>query len=69
MAERDVDGREPARVVEVTGRVVGPELVLLTYLSDPDGRAAQRSSLWRRSDGSWRLLHYQGTLIGISPAG
>jgi hypothetical protein len=61
--------REPVPVVEVTGRAVGPDLVLLTYVSDPQGRAARRSSLWRRSGASWRLLHHQGTPLPVSPAG
>lgn len=59
----------PVPVVELTGRFAGPGLVLLTYLSDPDGRAARRSSLWRWSAGSWRVLHHQGTLVPVSPAG
>jgi hypothetical protein len=46
---------------EMAGVVVGPELVLLTYVSDRRGRRVRRSSLWRRSAGSWRLLHHQGT--------
>jgi hypothetical protein len=48
---------------EMAGVVVGPELVLLTYVSDRRGRRVRRSSLWRRSAGSWRLLHHQGTLL------
>ena len=55
---------EEAGVIEATemaGVVVGPELVLLTYVSDRRGRRVRRSSLWRRSAGSWRLLHHQGT--------
>ena len=68
LTEED-DVREPVPIVEVTGREVGPGLVLVTYLSDPEGRPARRSSLWRRSRGSWRLLHHQGTLLPISPAG
>jgi hypothetical protein len=46
---------------EMAGVVVGPELVLLTYVSDWRGRRVRRSSLWRRSAGSWLLLHHQGT--------
>jgi len=51
----------PALVGELSGAVVGPELVLLTYVWHWRGRRARRSSLWRRSAGSWRLLHHQGT--------
>jgi hypothetical protein len=46
---------------EMTGVVVGPDLVLLNYVSHRPGRRFRRSSLWRRSAGSWRLLHHQGT--------
>jgi hypothetical protein len=55
---------EEAGVIEATemaGVVVGPELVLLTYVSDRGGRRVRRSSLWRWSAGSWRLLYHQGT--------
>jgi len=69
LTEDEDDVPEPVPVLEVTGRVVGPDLVLVTYLSDPAGRAARRSSLWRRSQGSWRLLHHQGTLVPVNPAG
>lgn len=57
----DNDVRRPVPVTEVAGRVVAPDLVLLTYRSDSDGRAARRSSLWRRTGSSWRILHHQGT--------
>jgi hypothetical protein len=65
--EQDAGG--PVPVLEVNGRAVGTDLVLVTYLSDPAGRAARRSSLWRRAGGSWRLLHHQGTLLPVIPAG
>jgi hypothetical protein len=61
--------RGPVPVVEVAGRPIGPDLILVTYVSDPDGRAARRSSLWRRSAGSWRIVHHQGTQLPVSPAG
>lgn len=48
---------------DMTGRQLADNLVLLTYVSDASGRRARRSSLWRRSGGSWRLLHHQGTLL------
>jgi hypothetical protein len=69
LTEVEDDVRDPVPVLEVTGRLVGPGLVLVTYLSDPAGRAARRSSLWRRSGASWRLLHHQGTLLPVNPAG
>ena len=54
---------EPVAAEQFEGVEVAPGLVLLTYVSDPDGRAARRSSLRRRSGGRWRLLHHQGTLL------
>ncbi len=51
-------------VSQLTGMTIGPDLVLLRYVTDGDGRRARRSSLWRRTSGSWRLLHHQGTLSG-----
>ena len=48
---------------DFTGMAIGPGLILLTCVSDPEGRAARRSSLWRRSGRTWRLLHHQGTLL------
>ena len=48
---------------EMAGVVLSPEMVLLTYVSNRGGRRVRRSSLWRRSAGSWRLLHHQGTML------
>jgi hypothetical protein len=48
---------------DMEGRCLGGGLVLLTYVSDHDGRRARRSSLWRRSGGSWRMVFHQGTLL------
>ena len=53
----------PLPTAEMAGRPVAPGLVLLTYVCDPGGRAARRSSLWRRSGSSWRMLFHQGTLL------
>lgn len=44
---------------EVSGRRVGDDLVLVTY-STP---GALRSSLWRRSDGRWRVVFHQATPV------
>ena len=48
---------------DMEGRRLAGDLVLLTYVSDSDGRRARRSSLWRRSGGSWRMVFHQGTLL------
>lgn len=68
--DRDQASRTPLPTAEMAGRPAAPGLILLTYVSDPGGRAARRSSLWRRSGGSWRVLFHQGTLLPVvSPAG
>ena len=48
---------------DMEARRLAGDLVLLTYVSDHDGRRARRSSLWRRSGGSWRMVFHQGTLL------
>jgi hypothetical protein len=48
---------------DMEGRRLADDLILLTYVSDNSGRRARRSSLWRRSGGSWRMLFHQGTLL------
>jgi hypothetical protein len=48
-------------------RDLGPDVALLTYRSEttyPDDdavHAANRSSVWQRIDGEWRLRFHQGT--------
>jgi len=59
----DIDGEVPIGTAEMEGSVLGPGLILLTYVSNARGRRARRSSLWRLSGSSWRLLHHQGTLL------
>jgi hypothetical protein len=46
---------------DMQGREVTPDLILLTYVTTRDGRRARRSSLWRRTDSTWRVLFHQGT--------
>lgn len=48
---------------DMNGKTVGPGFVLLTYVTEVEGRRARRSSLWRQSMSGWRLLHHQGTPI------
>lgn len=48
---------------DMAGAFVTPDLVLLTYVTNWQGRRPRRSSLWRCSAGAWRLVHHQGTLI------
>ncbi|MFD4525865.1 DUF4440 domain-containing protein [Streptomyces sp. NPDC058470] len=49
----------------ITGVVLAPGLVHLTYETRFDGRHARRSSLWRRRDREtgWRMYYHQGTPV------
>ncbi|MGW6564700.1 nuclear transport factor 2 family protein [Streptomyces sp. NPDC054975] len=52
---------EPAGM---TGTLLAPGLVHLTYATHIDGRHALRSSLWRRhTDGTWRMYYHQATPV------
>jgi len=51
-----------ARVSEMSGTVLAPGLVHLTYFCDHQGRLARRSSLWRLTETGWRMYFHQGTL-------
>lgn len=56
---------EPIRATGLATRRLGPDAVLLTYVSDVDDRRVHRSSVWVRDvSGDWLLLHHQGTLAG-----
>ena len=61
LAAEPADEPGTAEVTEMEGKVLGPSLILLTYMSTRDGRRARRSSLWRCSNGTWRLVFHQGT--------
>ncbi|MEV0200107.1 nuclear transport factor 2 family protein [Nonomuraea sp. NPDC050691] len=56
---------EPITVSEMTGVLLAPGLVHLTYVSDNGGRRARRSSVWRRSGDGWRVYFHQGTLSSL----
>lgn len=59
-----VTAESPVEVSEMSGTVLAPGIVHLTYFSDHQGRRAWRSSLWRLTDTGWRLYFHQGTLAG-----
>ncbi|MGI8723060.1 MAG: DUF4440 domain-containing protein [Geodermatophilaceae bacterium] len=63
LADEVPDGQAAIEATEMESLVVGPDLVLLTYVSKRHVRRARRSSLWRHSGLGWRLLHHQGTLL------
>jgi hypothetical protein len=60
---RSFGDEAPARIVdsEMTGRLIQPGVVLLTYVSHSNGRRARRSSIWRRHEDGMRVVHHQGT--------
>ena len=55
----DIDAPE---VHDFTARSLAPDVVLVTYRSGRAEQFAWRSSIWRRSDGDWRLTFHQGTM-------
>ncbi len=52
---------EPIAATALSPRRLGPNAVLLTYVSEASGRSALRSSTWVRHDSRWLLLFHQGT--------
>jgi hypothetical protein len=44
-------------------RELAPDLYQLSYTLSQGDRDTRRTSLWRRVDGRWRILHHQGTVI------
>lgn len=54
---------EPIRVENLRGWLLADGLVMLKYVSEAQGRRANRTSLWRRTpSGHWQIFHHQGTL-------
>lgn len=57
-------GHLDARLSELTVTLLAPDVALVTYVSEVRGDEvlrAQRSSVWLRQGGSWRLRFHQGT--------
>ncbi|MEV7569247.1 nuclear transport factor 2 family protein [Streptomyces tanashiensis] len=50
---------------EMTGTVLAPGVVHLTFETVLDGRRARRSSIWRKSDdvSGWRMYYHQATPV------
>ncbi|MFE6709640.1 DUF4440 domain-containing protein [Streptomyces sp. NPDC057695] len=50
---------------EMTGTLLGPGLVHLTFETVIDGRRARRSSIWRKQDeeAGWRMYYHQATPV------
>ncbi len=47
----------------MTGRVIGPNLVLLEYRTEGDHGAVHRSSVWRLDHNRWQILFHQATRV------
>jgi hypothetical protein len=53
---------DPAITIhDLTGRHIADGVVLARWDSERAGRRARRTSLWRRDQAGWRLVHHQGT--------
>ncbi|MFD4944389.1 DUF4440 domain-containing protein [Streptomyces sp. NPDC058239] len=52
----------PVEVSDMSGAVLAPGIVHLTYFADHGGRRAWRSSVWRLTGVGWRMYFHQGTL-------
>lgn len=55
------DSTPEIEIHELTGRIVGPELVMLEWVSHRGGVSARRTSLWRLASVGWQIVHHQGT--------
>jgi hypothetical protein len=70
----DPESRQPRYATMQNMRVVwlAPEVALVTYRSQKSrpgavqAERANRSSIWRKSDGRWQMLFHQGTPLGRS---
>ncbi|MFT4051728.1 MAG: nuclear transport factor 2 family protein [Microbacterium sp.] len=50
-------------VHDLVTRRVADDVVLVRWTSERNARRAERTSLWRRDDDRWRLVHHQGTPV------
>ncbi|MFF7985642.1 DUF4440 domain-containing protein [Streptomyces sp. NPDC007901] len=51
----------PVVVTGMSGTVLAPGVVHLTYFADHQGSRVWRSSLWRLTGTGWRMYYHQGT--------
>lgn len=58
-----VSSESPVQVSEMSGVVLAPGIVHLTYFADNQGRRAWRSSLWRLTETGWRMYFHQATPV------
>jgi hypothetical protein len=55
------EGSVEIEMIEPVGRVIGADCVLLQWISRTSKMCARRTSLWRRTNTGWELVHHQGT--------
>lgn len=48
-------------VLELSGRAISADFVLVHWISETYEMRARRTSLWRRTASGWELIHHQGT--------
>ena len=53
----------PYELSDFTFRDLGPEVVLVQYISVVPDQVARRSSIWRKNCDAWQLLHHQATVV------
>ncbi len=64
LAVTSADGAgPPAPVTAMSGTLLAPGLVHLTFMTESDGRRVRRNSIWRRTESRWRLYFHQGTPV------
>ena len=52
---------DPIRAADIHGVRLSENIVHVTYVTTWRGATSRRSSLWRRTDGRWRLYFHQST--------
>ena len=65
VARRHADGtaEDDLRGRDFHCRELAPDLYQLSYALTQGDRETRRTSLWRRVDGGWRIVHHQGTVV------
>ena len=67
LGSSEITDPEPIQATEVAGVQLADDLVHVTYVSRrTGGTPVRRSSLWRRTDGTWRLYYHQGTPADVA---
>ncbi|MEU8623505.1 DUF4440 domain-containing protein [Streptomyces sp. NPDC048669] len=53
----------PVAATGMSGVLLAPGLVHLTFTTERDGHRVRRNSIWRRTGSRWRLYFHQGTPV------